>query len=120
MQTLGELRIYVSRRQLAHARIYIPRHTHLFDGCGGESITSYDALRKKMADLGKDQQAEPSEVVPKEKYDRLLKLLLVGDSGVGKSSVIRRYSNDFRSSVGKRGHVFNLTFLSSPPSLCVV
>ncbi|CAI8013499.1 Ras-related protein Rab-10 [Geodia barretti] len=47
-----------------------------------------------MADLGKDQQAEPSEVVPKEKYDLLFKLLLVGDSGVGKSSVIRRYSND--------------------------
>ena len=115
----------VSRRQLAHARIYIPRHTHLFDGCGGESITSYDALRKKMADLGKDQQAEPSEVVPKEKYDLLFKLMVVGDVDVGKSSVVMRYSNDAFTTpsiytIGKRGHVFNLAFLSSPPSLCVV
>ena len=78
-----------------------------------------------MADLGKDQQAEPSEVVPKKKYDFLFKLLLVGDAGVGKSSVIMRYSSEaftdcFIPTIGKRGHLFNLTFLSSPPSLGVV
>ena len=75
-----------------------------------------------MADLGKDQQAEPSVVVPNEQYDLLFKLMLVGDAGVGKSSVIMRYSNDAFttpsiSTMGKRGHVFNLAFLSSLFSL---
>ena len=79
-----------------------------------------------MADLGKDQQAEPCAVVPKKDYDLLFKLLLIGDTFVGKSCVMMTYSNDaftdtFFGTIGKRGHLFNLTFLfSSLPFLCVV
>ena len=83
-------------------------------------------MRKKMADLGKDQQAEPSAVVPKKDYDILYKLLLIGDAFVGKSCVMKTYSNDaftdtLMGTIGKRRHLFNLTFLvSSLPFLCVV
>ena len=81
-----------------------------------------------MADLGKDQQAEPCAVVPKKDYDLLFKLLLIGDTSVGKSCVMMTYSSDAfthpllpMGTIGKRGHLFNLTFLvSSLPFLCVV
>ena len=79
------------------------------------------ALRKKkMTDLGKDQQAEPSEVVPKKKYDLLVKLLLIGDKFVGKSCVMMTYTDCLIATIGKRRYLFNLTFLSFLPSLCVV
>ena len=79
-----------------------------------------------MADLGKDQQAEPSAVVPKKDYDLLFKLMLIGGASVGKSCVMMTYSSDafndpLTATIGKRGHLFNLTFLvSSLPSLCEV
>ena len=90
------------------------------------NLRGNDALRKKMADLGKDRQAEPSAVVPKKDYDLFFRLLLMGDTFVGKSCVMMTYSNDaftdpLMGTIGKRGHVFNLTFLvSSLPSLSVV
>ena len=47
--------------------------------------------------------ASNQTVVPKKAYDLLFKLLLIGDSAVGKTCVLFRYADD----------TFNTTFIST-------
>ena len=68
-----------------------------------------------MASLGGGHQ----QVVPKKAYDLLFKLLLIGDSGVGKTCVLFRYADDtfnttFISTIGEQ---WRLTLSSPSPSL---
>lgn len=56
----------------------------------------------------------------KKSYDLLFKLLLIGDSGVGKTCILFRFSDDafnntFISTIGKKS-VFYCNYLMSDPS----
>jgi GTPase SAR1 family protein len=75
-----------------------------------------------MASLGGGHQ----QVVPKKAYDLLFKLLLIGDSGVGKTCVLFRYADDtfnttFISTIGELHRLSSLSpslsFSSASPSL---
>jgi len=49
------------------------------------------------------RKSRRKEVMAKKSYDYLFKLLLIGDSGVGKTCILFRFSDD----------AFNTTFIST-------